>query len=315
VALADGRTLSFVDDDAHHDAIGAHSRLAGLGHLAIWAGLYVAGAVASLALATGVSEFGARASDWLALVAACCLGISVYTVDRVKFADRLTDPADRFAHPERHAFVYPHRRALRWFAASLGAVALIAATLVHPLLAVPVLGAYLGVHLYAGWPPGPDRRRRRLKDMLVVKNLTVALSIASLCAAFLLGVRPPDGDPASMAARMAIPFAALVSIVFADAMLCDLDDVPADRRFGTRTIPGTASPGLTWAVALAVQVAAGAALVVASAALSPGFILLGVGLPLTTFVLWLVHPRRIRDIVDVRLGVLAAAALALTHLV
>jgi hypothetical protein len=63
------------------------------------------------------------------------------------------------------------------------------------------------------------------------------------------------------------------------------------------------------------QIAAGAALVVAPAALSPGVIVLGVALPLTTLTLWLAHPRRVRDIVDVRLGVLAAAALALTHLV
>jgi 4-hydroxybenzoate polyprenyltransferase len=285
-------------------------------HLALFAGLDPAGALLAAA------QIGGRAHPFPALPLACAwaTGSSVYLLDRVKLADRFLDRADLAAKPDRFAWIRAHARAVRLFGALLALTALILAALVHPAAAVLVLAGHAAVVAYAHRSADPARRARP-KDILVLKNALVGAGIAFFAVALLAlastGASPglvPDLLTPAAVADLLVPFVFLSLSITADAALSDIDDVPTDRPFGTRTLPAAAGPRATILAFLLTNIVAGAALA-AWAALTdspPGRGLLyawAALAPLTALGFALPKPRlarSLRPLIDARLPLLAA---------
>ncbi len=219
-----------------------------MGHGAVWTGLYVA-ACAFCAIQTGTHRL--PSDTWLAILAAYLCGQSVYLLDRVKLRDAWLDEADREAHPDRFAFIHRHRRPLRGLIVCEAVAATGLLALIYPLLALLPAFALGGVVVYAGlprtfWvPPGA----RRIKDLLIVKNLAVAGSITAFALLLAIVVA---GDEAGRWAwwRWSWVGAFLLLHVLADSMLCDIDDVGADERFGTQTLAWRRSARFVRALAI-----------------------------------------------------------------
>lgn len=286
--------------------------LAAAGHLAIWVGLYFAAAYASAAILLG------RAVQLDPLGAAFCAGVGLYLLDRLKLRDDLLDPADLAADERRHRFLRARRRFLRtlaWVMLGLGTILVVA---IHPANALlPPIGV-LGVLAYSR----PRESSRRPKDLLVLKNLMPGCAIAGL--GVILAVQSPVhatrlfGTPVG---AEAFTFAlavcvALALLVAADAMLCDLDDVAADRHAKTSTLPVWRGTKATWRIALLAHAIAGVL------AIGVGWrhgLVLGaavwalVNLGLTTL-LRLARPGQVRDLIDLRLPAATLLVYLLDHL-
>lgn len=296
----------------------ASSLLAAASHIAILPGLYVVGAVTCLAQIAGLHARVSNHAARIALAFAFTTAMAVYLLDRVKLRNRWLDPADAHAHPRRFAFLkrnaYPLRAlivVLLITAALLGAGLFVEAALA-PLIAAA------GVLLYAG---RPRATRARPKDLLLIKNAFVALGICGFATMLVVAASNPGAplrDIAQSASANALPLtlaaALLLLRVFADAVLCDLDDAAADRQFGTETIPGAL--GLTrarnFAIALRLLVAAALA-AIPILPLWPRLAWAAVT-GISTITLRATAPRRVRDWVDGSLALEAAVvALALTQ--
>ncbi|MFG0243756.1 MAG: hypothetical protein ACF8R9_13300 [Phycisphaerales bacterium JB054] len=273
--------------------------LAAAGHLAIWVGLYFAAAYASAAILLG------RAVQLDPLAAAFCAGVGLYLLDRLKLRDDLLDPADLAADERRHRFLRARRRLLRttaWVVLGLGTILVVA---IHPAnVVLPPIGV-LGVLAYSR----PRKSRRRPKDLLVLKNLMPGCAIGGL--GVILAVQSPVhasrlyGTPVG---AEAFTFAlavcvSLVLLVAADAMLCDLDDVAADRHAKTSTLPVWRGANATWRIALLAHAVAGVLAVCVGwrHGLAIGAIVWALAnLGLTTL-LRLARPGQVRDLIDLRL--------------
>src|SRR5690606_33513233 len=114
-------------------------------------------------------------------------------------------------------------------------------------------------------------------------------------------------------------FAWITLVVFADAALCDLDDATSDAAFGTRTLANTLPARRLWLVALLTQIL-GAPLAVWGAALaqsrSPALAAWwAIAPPASLALIRLANPRRVRDIIDARLALLALGAVLVGRLV
>lgn len=225
--------------------------------------------------------------------------LSVYLFDRVKLPGVPMDETDRTAHPARWAFLSQRVGLVRTFAFVAMAGAIAAGAVSGPLLAVlPALGI-AAIWVYAG------RRRtgKRPKDLFVVKNLMIALGLTVLVGACAV----VDGDASW---HLAIVCGWVFVVVAADAALCDLDDLEADRTRGTRTLPVVAGRGATWRVALGAHLLA-AALAVAARPDGVGFAW-ALGLVVGTAVPMLVaNAAPVRDLVDLRLPLLAGVVTAM----
>ncbi len=176
---------------------------------------------------------------------------------------------------------------------------------IHPGLPLLVPAAHLGVLAYASLPTSVRRKNR-----LFLKNLAVAASIAALLAIVLVVALPGDWRWPPLAVVVIF----LLLQVFADAMLCDIDDAESDRRFGTRTIPNTFGVRVTWRLALALSIGAQVVLLAGAAAgqLDVGASAwLAASLMVTLLLLAWWRPRPVRDAVDLRLPVAVAVVLLL----
>lgn len=274
-----------------------------LGHAAVWTALY-AGAVVVCTLQVGRIPIDARA--WIAVLAAVLLGQGVYLLDRAKLSDALLDAGDEEAHPQRFAFVYRHRRTLRQLIVveALAATALLGS--LHPLLMLVVPASFVGVVVYAGLPracrlpPGS----RRIKDLLIVKNLAVSLSLTALGLSIAMAL-----DPASATQDLVFVGLFVLLLVLGDSMLCDLDDRRADQLHGTHTLAWRASPTAVRLGALGI----GVVLMLMALVLRPQPTVLAwsVMLLVSTIGLVLLPEGQIRDAVDLRLPIVACVALAL----
>lgn len=240
--------------------------LHGAAHLALWAGLYVTSAVVFIAQLTGWDTTVPLRARLLAAAFALCTASGVYLLDRVKLCDRWLDPADAQAHPERFKFLSLRTVWVRsWMTVLLIAATWLGRSL-HPwAFAVPPLAA-AGVIVYAG---RPRNKRPRVKDVLVLKNVYVAIGIAGFAVMVALIAAHPDMDLPSLenlvkqqACPMALAAILLAVRVFADAVLCDLDDEDADRAHGTSTLPTSLGRQHAWNIALFIRLGLAAALIV-----------------------------------------------------
>jgi hypothetical protein len=288
-------------------------------HAAIWAGMYVVGAMVCVAQVAGIDAIITPRARAAAALYAFCTATAVYILDRVKLRNAWLDPADAEAHPRRFAFVAGHAAILRTAMAVLLAIA---AALGGWLLAwgefLPFLSV-AGVLLYAG---RPRSKHPRVKDVVLLKNAYVALGITGFAALVAVAaIRPGSGVvglwtlAVAHAWPLAIASAHVAVRVLADAVLCDLDDEAADRRFGTATLP--TELGRRWSMNAALLARLGASTI----------LLFIPGIPLLPRVLWAVitaisslslrwtAPARVRDWVDARFAMEAAAVALILALV
>ncbi len=282
-------------------------------HLALWAGMYVAAAVVFLAQVTGVDGLVPPGVRIGAAAFAFCTAVGVYLVDRVKVRDRWLDPADAQAHPERFAFLARNSVRVRALAFAMLVGGAVLGFRLHPLLALAPLCAGVGVMVYAG---RPRRERPRPKDIVVVKNAYVAGGITGFAAiVVVIGSHPraPMDElvPAVIdhASVLVIGCLLLAIRVFADAVVCDLDDEEADRAHGTATLPTHLGRARAWDIALGLRIAIAIALALTPVFPAPArFAWAGVTV-VSSVVLRMMSPPRVRDWVDARF---AAEALVVT---
>lgn len=275
------------------------------GALALWASLYVCGALVCLWQLAGAPG----APPPMAFAAAGAIAAATYLLDRVKLADRLLDPADPVAHPTRAAIVRRRRGALRAAILILATLGAAAAWSLHPLAALLAPASLIGVTIYAGRPPAASRPR--IKDRLLLKNLAVGASQTAFAAALLFAAEQPVS--ASSLPHIVPGAAFLLLIITADAALCDLDDLSADAQFGTRTLPNTLrrAPAIRWA--LAAEFVAGVALLACLPLLRRPVAgaLWAILTPATALGITVLRPAGpVRDLIDARLILIAAVALA-----
>lgn len=243
------------------------------------------------------------------LLFAFLTGVGTYLLDRVKLKDAWLDPADERAHPSRYAYIAGHSVPVRVaaFVLLLAAVAIAWVKASQPwLLAIPLASA-LGVVAYAA---RPRRARPRLKDLLIFKNAYVAGGIAAFGVVvvwcwFHAGV----SALASAWPSLAFGGATLKARVFADAVLCDLDDEAADRRFGTQTFPTTLGHARAWNVAMALRVCVAIALVLTPIGDRGTRIAWAISTAASSLALRVFRPARVRDWVDARFAIEALAVM------
>ncbi|MBG83289.1 MAG: hypothetical protein CMJ40_01950 [Phycisphaerae bacterium] len=271
------------------------SSFAVLGHLAIWVGFYVGGCVllASLLLHGRI--------PWGSLAIAVPVSIGTYLVDRVRLRPEAIDPSDQMAHQARLDLLMKWGGSIRLLAFGLIGLAMAMAADRSPWVLIAVVGAPIGVILYShrGFS-------RRPKDQVLFKNACVSISIVALV--MLLECR--DASAGSLIAVAGF----LLLHVFSDAMLCDVDDAEADRRYGTVTIPGLIGTGRTWLLAIALN--AIALVWIASAAalglcpLGPS-ILFGAFLLAATVMVHAIPANRTKDLIDLKLPLAVVLAWSL----
>ncbi|HZK79712.1 MAG TPA: hypothetical protein VFC46_01565, partial [Humisphaera sp.] len=91
--------------------ISPHSKpslLSTFSHTAVWAGLYLTGAVVCVAQISGIDRLVAPRVKIIAAAFAFCTAVGVYLLDRVKLRDAWLDPADEQANAARFAFISGH---------------------------------------------------------------------------------------------------------------------------------------------------------------------------------------------------------------
>lgn len=277
------------------------------------AGLYVVGAVMFLAQLGGMGAALQRVGWGPAIWFTFLTATAVYLLDRVKVRDAWLDPADAQAHPARYAFVSGHSRMLRCVMVAMLAVATwlgLGLGLAPWGGAIPALAAG-GVIVYAGRPRG---KRARPKDVVLLKNVYVAGGITAFAGVVVLAASHPGSDLGTLGELIRTHWAALAMVgahlgarVIADAVLCDLDDEDTDRMFGTQTLPTRLGRARAWNIAMAIRLCS--ALVMAMSwglETLPRLAWAGVTV-VTSIALRVIAPRRVRDIVDVRFAVEAAA--------
>lgn len=215
-----------------------------------------------------------RIDLFIGLLATC-----VYAMDRVKWSDRWMDPADRMSHPDRYAFLQTYAQSIRTGIVLTLTVCLFMAIEVSVWFLWLAFVAILGGFLYA---PGPRGSGWRIKDMTGIKNLCVAISIVSFVLLSTLPVGPigqatPDLFRQTVHERL-LPLSTtailLLMRVMSDALLCDIGDAPADRRYGTVTLVHLLGPSHSRYLALGVRV------------LICGLILIGSFAPPTVRIAW-----------------------------
>lgn len=278
----------------------------------MWAGLYVAAAYVCVSQLSGLDSLSTRSSQFIVSAFAVCTASAVYLLDRVKLRDAWLDIADAHAHPDRFTFVTTHSTALRAVMfVLLSLAAWLGARFIHWGALIPLL-AVVGVHIYAG---RPRARKPRPKDIVLIKNLYVALGITGFAVLLSLAASRPSAYLVSLwnvavdhALPMTLASIHLVLRVFADAALCDLDDAEADRRFGTRTLVGELGRNRAWNIAFAIRVVISVALVfVKCLPFTPRLVWAGITI-VSSVTLRIAAPSKVRDVVDARFAFEAVAA-------
>ncbi len=220
----------------------AFNPLETLGYLAIWMGLYVVAYACAFSAIAGVSL------NPMTGAALFTTTVAVYLLDRIELR-ALNLPEQAETHPRRSKFLRNHPRLVSALLITALVSAILTSALIHPFAsAAPALAA-MGVVIYARiGSPG-----KRLRDRLVIKNLTVAASVGAIIILFLglqtLLDQEAFAEFVSVETLIALLF--VVVAVAIDAMLCDVPDVEADRSAGGRTIPMLLGPRAAWRLAIA----------------------------------------------------------------
>lgn len=230
---------------------------------------------------------------WGSLAIAVPVAIGTYLVDRVRLRPEDIDPSDQMAHEARADLLMRWGGLIRVSAFVLIGLAATMAAVRSPMVLVAVAGAPIGVIIYSH-----RGRIRRPKDQVLFKNACVSISIVTL----VMLLEYPGVSIGSLIAVSGF----LLLHVFTDAMLCDIDDIEADRRYGTITIPSTIGIRRTWMLAFILN--ASAMVWIASAAaldLCPlgRSIVIGMCLCTATVVVYALRGNRTKDFIDLKLPI------------
>lgn len=285
------------------------------GHLGLWPGVYVTGAYVCFWQLAGAGETPAAWPDPHMLLAVLLASIGVYAFDRVKLTNARIDPADVLAQPERYAFLTRYAGGVRAMAVVLIVNAVVIAHYASVLMPIVIATALLGVIVYA---PGPRGTTPRLKDVLGVKNLYVALGVVALAAVATLLIGPlsrAHGDafwrllPARLDA-VAVAGVLLLARVTIDAMICDIDDAASDAAHGTQTVPNVVGAGRAFQLGIAARIVLAG--VIPLVARAPMWICVAwaVSGAVSALALVAVRHRALRDVVDAEFAIEALAVTA-----
>jgi len=282
------------------------------GHLGLWPGLYAVGALLCLTqLAWFTPDPGRLAA---AAFSVLFTATGAYILDRVKLRDAWIDPADITAQPERYAFLVPRARFVRLAAVALLGAGALAGLFISRYAPLSAGLAALGVVAYA---LKPRRRQPRPKDIVWIKNLYVALGITSFAAlAALAAAASRDDfrawlDLAHEHVRALVAACSLVAArVLLDAALCDIDDEPADRAHRTHTFSTRWGPERAWSLTGLARIALIAITLAATPCPWRARLAWAIAMSVGTLALRLRRPERVRDPVDLRLFLEAAAVTA-----
>jgi 4-hydroxybenzoate polyprenyltransferase len=277
-------------------------------HLALWASLYVTGAVVCFGQLSGLGVFSGVITfrSTMCLAFAFVTAATVYLLDRVKLRSSWLDPADEAAHPDRFGFLARHATAARLLALLLGVLSMALGIRITPAAPLLTLGACAGVVAYAG---RPRRVRARIKDVFLLKNAFVGAGITGF--AVLVAVCAAGGGRSLGSALAllgdnvwAVAFAAgqLLLRVFADAAVCDLDDEHADRSYRTATLPTQLGRFKAWNIAAGIRIVLGLRLLLIPIGPGSARMAWGVVTIASTIALRAWNPRRVREAVDARLA-------------
>jgi len=153
---------------------------------------------------------------------------AVYTNDRVADVD-----TDAVSDPDRSAFVRRHRDTLYVLASVAYGLAVAISVLGGPVaLAVTLLPGVFWVAYAADWVPSVAPHFRRLKQVLLVNSLVVALAWATTLTALPVAFTDAAVTPAT-----AVVFAYFLLRSFVDTEIPNVGDVEADRAIGVATLP------------------------------------------------------------------------------
>lgn len=153
---------------------------------------------------------------------------AVYTNDRIADA-----PTDMVSNPRQATFVIRHRNSLYVLAALAYGIAITLGVLHGPAALVVTLVPGLFWIVYASdWVPDPARRFRRLKELLVINSLVVALAWA-VTLTFL----PLTFTDAPLTPAVGVVFLYFLVRSFVDTEIPNVRDVEGDRAIDVSTLP------------------------------------------------------------------------------
>lgn len=264
-----------------------------LSHFAVWPTLYALGIYVLMSRSLPDHQFP-ESLIAIAFIALCTH--ASYLLDRVKVSDDRLDEADAIALPERAQTLSSRAKGLRRLIIAELLVASIFGFMLHPILLLIPITASLAIHSYAGRSATPSRPR--LKDLPGCKPFLIATSHVALA---LIVLWAPHLNQAFFDQALAHPLGIIVPslsiwlIVVGDAMLCDIDDLEADRRFGTKSFAVLFGKQRAWIIATSLITIGSAGLILDT----PHTRWVGFTLILTT--LLTKANRNHRDFVDARL--------------
>lgn len=273
-----------------------------LGHLGVWAGLYALAAFVCFAQLARMTS-GGLLPRWESMLCVFLTATGVYSIDRVKLFSAWLDPADIEAQPERYSFLMRRALVVRLGAFMLLVVAGVVGSLVHYSMPVLVGIAAVSTVVYA---PGPRRSVARIKDRVWLKNAYVAAGMAFFALLMtLLSLRPGSMEElwvitVEQKVVLGLAFGVVFLRIFFDAALCDIDDEPTDRRFGTGTFVTSLGPMRVWNWAGIGRLAVAGSLLVALPLAWWPRVGWAIAMLLGMIALRWRHPVRIRDTVDIR---------------
>jgi 4-hydroxybenzoate polyprenyltransferase len=166
--------------------------------------------------------------------------------------DRIVDvEMDAETAPQRAAFVRRHRNGLYVLAAAAYGVAVALSTLGGPVaLSITLLPATLWVLYAREWVPEVGVHIRRLKEVLLLNSVVVALAWAAP-----LVVLPAAFADAPLGPTAVIVFAYFFLGIFANTELPNVYDMAADRANGVDTLPTTVGVARTRQTLYAIDLA------------------------------------------------------------
>lgn len=153
---------------------------------------------------------------------------SVYTNDRISDA-----PTDMVSNPKQASFVVRHGNKLYVLAAIAYGLAITLAVLHGPtaLLVTLVPGLFWVVYA-SDWVPGVLKRFRRLKEVLVVNSVVVALAWA-VTLTFL----PLSFTGGALTPAVGVVFIYFLVRSFVDTEIPNVRDIEGDRAIDVSTLP------------------------------------------------------------------------------